>query len=233
MYPLGGVTIQQEMGHYALFSVLRKRGPMVIALSVIAGYASWAGATFALGHVEAGSLPAQALEAWLRLALFRSWPFFVVGGAAFVIYRRWSTQGFREGLAMRPWTAVVVTAAVLMSFLTTYSQGTPGFFVLGFVALAAVLAICANQIPAIGPALRSIGKYSYFMYFMHFVILRWIQDLYTGSDLPQGGSTSGLYNVGALIVTVVIAAALSWMLGWVSWRVLESPVLNWTRRRIS
>lgn len=232
VYPLGGITIQQEMGHYLLFSVLRRRGPLLLAGTVIAGYATWLLAEVAVTRVEPGSWLAVALEAWLRLALFRTWPFFLIGGAAFVVYRAWKSEGVREVLPRNPWVALTVSAALFLSLFTTYAQSTPGFFVLGFIVLAAALAVAANGIPVIGPALRSIGKYSYFMYFMHFIVLRWLEGLYRDSSLPGDNTTTAGYNVALLLGIVAVATLISWALGWVSWRILEKPILGFAHRRV-
>lgn len=227
--PLGGLTIQQEMGHYALFSVLRRRSAAFLAGTVIAGYASAAGAKALLGHVEPGSLAAGALEAWLRLALFHSWPFFLLGGAAYATMRRWQAGGIRE-LAPDRRTAGLIGVAVLLGMLTTYQQDTPGFFVVGFVATATLLALMVNALPVAGGALRSIGRYSYFMYFFHFLALRWLQARYIESDLPGDGATSAAWNVVVLAGLFVGATAVSWAAGWVSWRVFEGPIVRWAHR---
>jgi peptidoglycan/LPS O-acetylase OafA/YrhL len=232
VYPLGGVTIQQEMGHYLLFSLLRRRGPALLACTVIVGYASWLLAEYALVRVQPGSWPALALEAWLRLALFRSWPFFLLGGAAFVVYRAWRANGVREVLPRDPWVALTVSTALLLTFFTSYAQGTPGYAVLGYVVLAAALAVAANGIPIIGPVLRSLGRYSYFIYFMHFIVLRWLEGVYRSADLPGGNTTTGVYNMALLAAVVVVTTAISWCIGLVSWRVLEKPILDFAHRRV-
>lgn len=233
IYPLGGYTIQQEMGHYLLFSAFRRRGPMFFAGTVIVGYATWILAKVGLTLVEPGTIWSGAFDAWLRLGLFRSWPFFLLGGAAFVLYRIWRTRGVGEGLPRDPKVALMISIALFLSLFTEYGQQTPGFFVLGFVVLGAAMGIVMNEVPALGPALRSIGKYSYFMYFMHFIVLRWLQRLYIDSSLPGDDTTSPLYNVMALVVTAAIATAISWCLGWVSWRVFEKPILSVVHRRVT
>ena len=230
--PTGGLTIQQEMGHYLLFSMFRRRSAAFLAGTVIAGYATMVAARGLLAVTGEGSPVGDAMAAWLRLSLFNSWPFFLLGGAGCVLLRHWQQRGVQSLVPARSWTAVVVAVALGLSMLTTYAQDTPGYFVLGFVILCAAIAVVANGIPAVGPALRSIGRYSYFMYFFHFWVLRAIERWYPDTGLPGGGSTSMVFNVGLLLVIVTVATAVSWAVGLVSWNLLEKRVLGWAHRKV-
>ena len=110
--------------------------------------------------------------------------------------------------------------------ISTYAQETPGYFVLGFVVIAAAIAVVANAIPAVGPSLRSIGRYSYFMYFFHFWVLRGIERWYTG---PK--DTTEPYNLLWVFTIWTIAVASSWAVGLVSWNLFEKRILAWAHRR--
>jgi peptidoglycan/LPS O-acetylase OafA/YrhL len=170
-------------------------------------------------------------EAWLRLGLFGSWPFFLLGGIGLVVYRRWRSAGVTGVFDGRRWTPVMVALAIGCFLLTTYAQDTPSYFVLGYVLTGVGLAVALNAIPYAGPMMRSIGRYSYFIYFFHFWVLRWLENRYRDSSLPET-STSIAWNVGVLIAMFVIALAMSWAVGWVSWRVLERPALNLAHRAV-
>jgi len=232
VYPLGGITIQQEMAHYLLFSLFRRRGVAFFASTVIVGFLSYFAAEALLGLVEPGSTAASVIEAWLRLNLFRSWPFFLVGGAAFVVVRSWKEKGVSDLLPMKSRAGVAVLIALTLSLFVTYAQAEPSYLVLGFILVAAAIAIAGNTIPVVGPVLRSIGRYSYFMYFFHFWVLRWIEDGYRNSDLPDGSTTSSMFNVGLLLLILVVTTAVSWAVGWVSWNLLEKRVLAFAHRRV-
>lgn len=230
--PTGGLTIQQEMGHYALFSVFRKRSPAFLALTVVIGYASAWLANYLLLQVEAGSITSNALQAWLRLNLFNSWPFFLLGGLGLGLYRKWNAGGFKGLFSDSPKTPVMVCLALALLGLSTYSQETPGYFVLGYVIFGVLLAIALNAIPISGHVVRSIGRYSYFMYFFHFWVLRWIENLYRQFDLPGNDQTSIPWNVATLMVIWILAALISWLVGSISWRLFEKPILNLARKYV-
>ena len=224
--PTGGLTIQQEMGHYLLFSWFRRRGVAFLAGTVIVGYASMLAARLVLALAGEGTVLAGAMEAWLRLALFNSWPFFLLGGAGCALLRAWRAGGIAALVPERSWAAVLVVIALLLGTLSTYAQETPGYFVLGFVVLMAAIAVTANAVPVAGPMLRSIGRYPYFMYFFHFWVLRGIERWYDGPT-----QTGAVYNLGLVLAIAVVATAVSWAVGMVSWKVLERPILEWAHRR--
>lgn len=228
--PIGGLTIQQEMGHYTLFALFRRRSVAFLAGTVIVGYLSAYAARAIVPIVGPDSVIGWAMEAWLRLSLFTSWPFFLLGAAGYATFRRWRRDGIEGLLPQRSWASALVFVALLLSFFTTYAEDTPGYFVLGFVLICVGVAVMGNLLPVVGPMLRSIGRYSYFMYFFHFWVLRWFEQGYREAGLPGGDTTSMLYNTALLAALLVGVTAVSWAVGWISWHLLEKRILAWAHR---
>lgn len=230
--PTGGLTIQQEMGHYALFAIFRKRSAAFLALTVIVGYAlAWL-ANYFLPQVPPDSFAAWVLSAWLRLGLYGTWPFFLLGGLGLVLYRKWSLSGFSNPFPDSVKTPLLIGIAIVLFGLSTYGQDIASYFVLGYVFFGVLLALALNGIPGIGSAVRSIGRYSYFMYFFHFWVLRWLEALYRRLELPGNDQTSEVWNIGTLLVIWIVTTFLSWIVGWVSWRILENPVMKITKKYV-
>ncbi len=230
--PTGGLTIQQEMGHYTLFALFRKKSAAFLAGTVIVGFLSAVLARYLQQHVDPGSVFGIAITGWLRLQLFNTWPFFLLGGLGLALFRMWSKQGLTGLFPNKVKTPLLVTSALVLVGFSTYSQDTPGYFVLGYVVFGVLLALALNAIPGVGEMLCSIGRYSYFMYFFHFWVLRWIEDFYRGLDLPGDDQTSVEWNTITLVVIWIVATLISWAVGWVSWRILEKPILNAARKYI-
>ena len=229
--PTGGLTIQQEMGHYLVFWLLRKRTINTFIASVIVGYTSFYVATWLMNVSQETSPLDQVLNAWLRLGLYNSWPFFVLGGLSYLGYSalRRGSQGNRSSI-LSPTGATLLIIALALSAVSVYAQETPGYFVLGYVVLAALLGLGLNRIPLLNRVSWSIGRYSYFMYFFHFLVLRQLE----GSLLDSGlisPNESIPQNVALLIVIFVATTAISWAVAWVSWRVFESPIMRAARKR--
>ena len=146
--PLGGLTIQQEMGHYLLFSLFRRRSGLFLACTVIAGYLSMIAAQGLLVLVGHDSAAGWALDAWLRLSLFNSWPFFLLGGAGYITFTRWRRGGVTDLFPQRSWTTAAILVALALSMLTSYSEAEiPGYFVLGYVVLLVGIALAGNSLP--------------------------------------------------------------------------------------
>ena len=230
--PTGGITIQQEMGHYTLFALFRKRSAAFLALTVILGYLSQWTAEYVLTQTDPESFVGVAMSAWLRLNLFNTWPFFLLGGLALALYRRWRTEGFTALFPDSVKTPLLVFVAIGLFSLSTYSQETPGYFVLGYVLFGVLVALTLNALPATGSMIRSIGRYSYFMYFFHFWVLRWIESAYRANDFPGNDQTSVIYNITALVAIWFLATAISWSCGWISWRIFEKPIMRFTQQRV-
>lgn len=230
--PPGGLTIQQEMGHYLLFALLRRRGAAVLAGTVIAGYLTEILAHAVVASTAPDSVGNWLAASWLRLALFTSWPFFLLGGAGYLVWHRWREQGVNGVLPDSIVARVMVLVALLLGLLTTYANDTPGYYVLGFVLLMAAIAVVANGLPVVGPMFRSIGRYSYFIYFFHFLVLKWLEQLYRSTSLPSGESVTERWNLMLTVVLFVVTTAISWLVGLVSWHLLEKRVLAIVHRTV-
>lgn len=234
--PTGGLTIQQEMGHYLLFWLFRKRGVDFFLLTVILGYLSYFLAIELAGAFPENALLVDAVNGWLRLALFVSWPLFVLGGLSFLAFSTWRAHqataplGDKGKLSIRPRTGVLVLVTALLSTQIFYSQETPSYFVFGFVVFSALIGIAINHISKVNAVFWSIGRYSYFMYFFHFLVLRQLENVYR-NVFGTEPSESGLWNLVTLGSMFAASTAISWLVAWVSWRIFESPILRTARAK--
>lgn len=227
--PTGGLTIQQEMGHYSLFWLFRNRGVDFFLLTVIIGYLSYFLARVLAGAFPENSLLVDSVNAWLRLNLFTSWPLFVLGGLSFLAFSTWRL-GDKEKPSIRPRTGVLALVVALLSTQIFYAQDTPSYFVLGFVVFSALIGIAIDRIPKVNAVFWSIGRYSYFMYFFHFLVLRQLENVHRnvfGTDPNESGSRN-LVILGSMFIA---ATVISWLVAWVSWRIFESPILRAARAK--
>ena len=228
--PTGGLTIQQEMGHYSLFWLFRKKSVDFFLVSVIVGYMTFFLAKW-LAAALAGETYIQSIAtAWLRLSLFTSWPLFVFGGLAYLAFTAWRAKPSPGQMAFSYRTGVLLLVALLLSTQIFYSQETPSYFVFGFVIFSALIGIAVDRIPKVNAVLWSIGRYSYFMYFFHFLVLRQLEVVYR-NIFGVEPSSSPFWNILVLTGMFIASAAISWSVAWVSWRIFESPILRIARAR--
>jgi len=224
----GGWSIQVEMGHYLLFWPLRRLAPFAIASTILIGYATYfiARAFATRSPEEFGTAFARS---WIRLGLYGTWPFFVVGGLVYL----WSTQRFSlrtlyYGQTVRSrWSYSVVTGVILLTALfipvpfgTTY-EAVLSVLVLLMVAIALLRSHVLTKL------LSSLGKYSYFIYFAHFWVLAEIMNISKSIKLVPV-PTIGLI-IASMLLTLV-SLFVSWSFGLLSWRVFESPLMKVARK---
>jgi hypothetical protein len=172
----------------------------------------------------------SAATAWLRLSLFTSWPFFVFGGLAYLAFTTWRTKSSPGQMAFSFKTGVLLLVTLLLGTQIFYSQETPSYFVIGFVIFSVLIGIAIDRISKVNSVFWSIGRYSYFMYFFHFLVLRQLEVVYRNTFGVEP-STSRFWNILVLLGMFIASAAISWSVAWVSWRIFESPILRIARTR--
>ncbi len=226
--PQGGITIMQEMGHYALFAALRRRSVDVLAITVIVGYFSYF-LCLGLQKFVSGGVVRFVADSWMDFGLFRTWPYFVLGGFTYLVYS--AVRGGAVSWALTKRRALLLSLAIVLSFFVPVGYGVSNAHAIGVLLLAALVAIFLNSIPVAGHTLRVVGRYAYFIYFFHFWALRWIEDWFSGRTLPGMPAASVQANVATLGAIYIAAVALSVAAAAVSWRCFEGPIVRMSHLR--
>ena len=88
--------------------------------------------------------------------------------------------------------------------------------------LLLLAALLAARIPGAATALAGLGQRSYFLYFAHF----WVLGAIVGIVLARWGvlPDTWLWIVYGLLFSV--ATVVSWLISGLSWRWLESPIID-------
>jgi peptidoglycan/LPS O-acetylase OafA/YrhL len=216
-FPPGGWSINAEVGNYLLFAALRRRRPKWFLTSVLVLYPTKFAASWLLAAGASGPL-ATFLTGWLRLGFYATWPFFVVGGFLALVWRERDRPLALLTRAATPWT-VAQMLAIMALFVQVPGPAGSNMPALATCVMLAAIGAAANQLRHAGPALRSAGRVSYFMYFAHFYVLTGLAALFTGGSV--------LLRV---LVFYPVAVGTSWAAGQLSRRWFEGPILQLGRR---
>ena len=127
----------------------------------------------------------------------------------------------------KPLLAVAVTVIVTILYCDgSYFQGR-AMLVWGGSALAVLSAGTVNFCRQIGGPLRSqflrsFGKYSYAIYVWHYPLVERTRI----ESLKSNDSSSSLLNWIVFGAVLIFGVAGSWMMGWISWRLIELPSMR-------
>ena len=217
--PAGGWSIQSEMGHYGLFWLLRKWSPLVLLGTVLVGFATWWVADTIVMNTDGPFR--TAAEAWIRLGLFGTWPFFVAGGVAYLWWSRRATFGWKEMLG------IALIFALGWNLPIPFGRFIEGVIVTTLLFLAAS---AFNQLKIMQSPLARVGQTSYFIYFAHFWVLAVVVLALTSLGVPeQVPSGLGVWLI-VYAALFMVALTISWLISLASWRYFENPFIQSARR---
>lgn len=228
----GGWSIQAEMAHYLTFALMRRLRLRTILIVLV----SMNALTLVLirGQEALPGWTSQPIDAWLRLGFYSTFFYFVLGVVAYVIVSEYKNghkvSEIAKGLTRLEWVLAVVYVATVLALPLPVNHGNnlvALIFVFGALAIGFVL----QKIRWIVPSFTVLGKYSYFLYFMHFVVILGLTNLLTPMKKPDGSLLLSGSFVFALYLAVIFIICLP--AAWLSYRYFEKPILQLARRKAS
>jgi len=223
----GGWSIQAEIAHYVIFPIIRR-----LRLAIALGALVVVNLVTFVGIQVSDSLPAGLhglFEGWVRLGVFSTLSYFLLGCAVHFIateLRDKPASAVLETLAgiRGLWLVPVYAVTILLLPLPAGDNSAA----ISIVVLAAVCGFVLMRVTPARVALVVVGRYSYFIYFAHFIVLELGGLLVPGLIGGIGSSTL------ASVVGVLFLFSLVWIvtvpLGWLSFRYFEGPFIRLARR---
>ena len=217
----GGWSIQAEVGHYLLFPFLKKFGILSVSfVLIIVNICTWSisksvliddlNSTFSKSGVLIGR--------WLRLGLYNTFTFFLIGIIFTYISKEFRGRSFSSQSHKRKTLDSMVFASLLISLGIVpcpFGNSLEALFYLVFNLIAGFLILRVNLLTVM---LCKIGKVSYFIYFCHFLVLRFAS--YFVGDLCK------IENQSVLIFCVLtVTMGISFLLAIFSMRYIENPFM--------
>jgi|GEM_PF-939253 len=224
----GGWSIQAEVGHYLLFPALRKFSLRnILRILAAVNLATLALVSFS-SVFKNHHIISLAIEAWLRLDVYATIGFFILG---LITYRVWAKtqEGKSIGEALASLEVDTTTAVVYtLTFMAVPLAYSHTLNALGFVLACLALSYGAYKVNWASKAFATIGKYSYFIYFAHFIVLDIVR--YYGKTALHLSGPEWLMQFVVLIAVFVLALGVSIGLAVPSFKYFEKPVMRLARR---
>ena len=213
----GGWSIQSEVAHYILFPFIRRRRlKSVLLISAITNFVS---TTFVLIRSRIDDLSSQIdsiVATWLRLGLFSTFTFFLYGVLGRHFYLKLTQNVHQESLSGKE-----LGLFVLSSFVVVCPMGVQ-IEAIGYLFINIILAISLGRVVVIRTLLVQLGRYSYFIYFAHFLILQIIQEQLESNDF---GGFLFENQITTFLLIFFLTSASSMILAKPSWKYIEFPLL--------
>jgi peptidoglycan/LPS O-acetylase OafA/YrhL len=222
----GGWSIQSEVFHYILYPIFQKR-KLAKSANIISAIGVFSIALWILSFKLDSGLSKEIVNAWLRLNIFATIWFFLLGiGVSKFI------QSQKIGLSILDFLREEGLKSYLVFFWVSAFVCSPLNFGSNLEALSFIL-ICLTITPIlaklskVSSILTSLGKYSYFIYFFHFEVINFTFDFLASKDL---GGLGLLGHPVIFLCAEVITLTLSWIAGFFSFKLFESPIMKFAKR---
>ena len=224
----GGWSIQSEVGHYIVFPLIRNRSINFVLLTAVV-------INFATRHLKdtrpnMSTWPSGTLhvaDAWIRLGLYSTFGYFLVGILSFLIYRGWvDTKSFRESFTSTgiSWIVLVIFVQSLFVVSCPLGRQTEAYKFLLVMMLASFAIYKFHTTRSI---FRVLGKYSYFIYFMHFRVLDSMERIATNNGFFGTGPGSQQLT---FVIVLFLALGVSTLVAIASMKYLELPLIRISQR---
>jgi peptidoglycan/LPS O-acetylase OafA/YrhL len=226
----GGWSIQAEVGHYLVFPLIRNRSmnKVFIGLNVISG------ATLFANHLQHNKLITTqfldlAVSAWLRLDLYATFGYFLLGVLSYKFIEQYHKEknllGAFRSLGVNSFNLGLYLLLWLLLPLNFAHHGEIGTlaFVIFFIWLSRIFL----KINFLRRIFKILGRFSYFIYFFHFLALEL-------TSMLLKNFTFSLNFIGSFVVAFILylfsVLSLSCIFALPSEKFIEKPFMNLARR---
>ncbi len=231
----GGWSISVEFCFYVLF-------PLLAATITSLRRALWlCAAAFAAG-IAANLMAARMLASFGPRAvdnfLFFWFPnqasVFALGAVLFFLLRRQSGSASWAGRHATPSGCFCIAAFCGLAYLPLgHHLGAwppvPAGQAVCLPLMGFVLALARGSRLFVNPAVAAMGKVSFSAYLIHFALVR----LGAAWPVPLRLHASGYAAIGACAAGTVLAVALTFAASWISFTIIEQPMINAGKRLIA
>ena len=224
----GGWSIQAEVAHYILFSVLRNKNMnRIFLITSFVNIFTFCLVKFSPLYFDQGNFFYKLIHAYLRLGVYSTFGFFLLGIVAFLFINSSSASSSLIKITGR---FGLFNSSFLCFFMTFFLIPCPfgsQIEAVVIVTLILVISLPILQNDFLTRIFKLFGKYSYFIYFMHYLVISWLDRVVLFYKLTPGDRIPFAVTFFVVYFTVMLLSLAGAM---VSFRYIERPAIEWARK---
>ena len=221
----GGWSIQAEVAHYTIFPLLRNKPPRLILKIATVVNILTALTVFFRPNLEAQShFLLYIIDSWIRLGLYSTFGFFLIGIAGFTISAYYKNSEVNLDHYSNYHNILVVYCLSLLIVPCPFGKQIEA---MGYLSIMILISIGIIQNKKLSLFIRILGKYSYFIYFIHFIALNFASWVVRNYSLVLINLNIQLL-LFVLMLTFVLTVSL--ILAVPSMKFIEQPFINMARK---
>jgi peptidoglycan/LPS O-acetylase OafA/YrhL len=221
----GGWSIQAEVAHYILFPLLRNKSPRLILQIATVVNILTALIVFFRSNLESQSdFLLYIIDSWIRLGLYSTFGFFLIGIAGFIFYAYYKESKVTLDHYLNCYNIFILYCLSILIVPCPFGKQIEA---VGYLFIMIIISIAIIQNKKLSYFFRILGKYSYFIYFMHFIALNiasWVVRNYIQLLIDL--------KIQIILFTVILTFVLvfSIVLAIPSMKFIEQPFINIARK---
>ena len=224
----GGWSIQSEMAHYLIFTLVRNKSlNLIINFSTLISFITYLAL---IARPEIGTFPPlllQLIDAWLRLGLYSTFGYFLFGILSFVVFNRSKEIGFTGLKSIRASFSIISLMLYLAIFLLLPCPFGNQIEAVSYMLLMILISFGVLRSRLASKFFRFLGRYSYFIYFMHLIAVasaHWFSEKF--HFIPDSTGSQQLVFASIFLYSLIISSLLAVQ----SMKYFEKPIIGLARK---
>lgn len=220
----GGWSIQAEVAHYFIFSLIRNRN--LNSILKLCAFINFATSIIYILRNNMNSFPSpllQILDAWLRLGIYSTFSYFLLGIISYQFYNEIKRLHVLS-ISLNVYNiSPNIFTLFCVSFLVVPCYGGNQFEAIGYLGIMILASLTIFRSHKMSVFFQFLGRYSYFIYFAHFYALMFVSWAIQRTSFikPETSSQQIVF-----MIMFVFSLIVSSLLAIPSMKYFEKPIIK-------